>query len=106
MYPFTLKGGPSYNGNLKFAIKSCLPLGNIVIGLFILLWGDELDGPGVTGPLDPMAIRDTNVEPSSAPGKVGLPNPKPEKDSQKIALLPIAPKFGTKEVNRFSQSPA
>ena len=24
----------------------------------------------------------------------------------KIALLPIAPKFGTKEVNRFSQSPA
>ena len=43
---------------------------------------------------------------SSAPGKIGLPRPKPEKDSQKIALLPIAPKFGTKEVNRFSQSPA
>ena len=40
---------------------------------------------------------------SSAPGKIGK---KPEKDSQKIALLPIAPKFGTKEVNRFSQSPA
>jgi len=26
--------------------------------------------------------------------------------SQKIVLLPIAPKFGTQEVNRFSQSPA
>ena len=43
---------------------------------------------------------------SSAPGKIGLPRPKPEKNSQKIALLPIAPKFGTTEVNRFSQSPA
>ena len=26
--------------------------------------------------------------------------------TQKIALLPIAPKFGTKEVNTFSQSQA
>ena len=43
---------------------------------------------------------------SSAPGKIGLPRPKPERYSQKIALLPIAPKFGTKEINRFSQSPA
>ena len=25
--------------------------------------------------------------------------------SQKIVLLPVAPKFGTQEVNRFSQSP-
>ena len=32
--------------------------------------------------------------------------PKPEKYSQKIAPLPIAPKFGKKEFNRFSQSPA
>ena len=43
---------------------------------------------------------------SSALGKIGLPRPKPEKYSQKIALFPIAPKFGTKEVYRFSQSPA
>lgn len=67
MCPFTLKGGPSYNGNLKLAIKSCLPLGNLrfegVVGLFGLLWEGELDGAGVTGSLDPLAIRDINVEP-------------------------------------------
>ena len=50
--------------------------------------------------------KDLIISSSSAPGKIGLPRPKPEKYSQKIALLPIAPKFGTKEVNRFSQSPA
>ena len=60
MCPFTLQGGPSYNGNLKLAIKSCLPLGNLrfedVVGLFVLLWEGELDGAGVTGSLDPLAI--------------------------------------------------
>ena len=34
---------------------------------------------------------------SSAPAKI-------EQTSQKIALLPIAPKFGTHEVNTFGQS--
>ena len=41
---------------------------------------------------------------SFAPGKIRLPRPKPEKTLQKIVLLLIAPKFGTQEVNVFSQS--
>ena len=31
---------------------------------------------------------------SSAPGNIGLSRPKPVKTLQKIALFPIAPKFG------------
>ena len=34
---------------------------------------------------------------SSTPGNIGLPRPKPVKTLQKIALLPIAPKFGTQK---------
>ena len=36
---------------------------------------------------------------------IGASGPMRSQNSLKIALLPIAPKFRTKEVNRFSQSP-
>ena len=42
------------------------------------------------------------ISSSSAPGKIGPPRPKLEKDSQKLRYFPIAPKFGTKEVKRQS----
>ena len=38
---------------------------------------------------------------TSAPRKIDMIWSISQKTSQKIALLPIAPKFGTKEVNRF-----
>ena len=43
---------------------------------------------------------------SSGVAEIGARGSMRSAPSQKIALLPIAPKFGTKEVNRFSQSQA
>ena len=43
---------------------------------------------------------------SSGSPKIGASGTVTKEISKKIVLLPIAPKFGTQEVNRFSQSPA
>ena len=43
---------------------------------------------------------------SSGVAEIGASGTVTKEISQKIVLLPIAPKFGTQEVNRFSQSPA
>ena len=43
---------------------------------------------------------------SSGSPKIGGRGPVTKEILQKIVLLPIAPKLGTQEVNRFSQSPA
>ena len=48
------------------------------------------------------------LQPSGVAGvaEIGASGTVTKEISQKIVLLPIAPKFGTQEVNRFSQSPA
>ena len=43
---------------------------------------------------------------SSGVAEIGASGTVTKEISKKIVLLPIAPKFGTQEVNRFSQSPA
>ena len=53
-----------------------------------------------------VAPEDNEISLSSGVAEMGAWGPMPLTHSQKIALLPIAPKFGTKEVNRFSQSQA
>ena len=47
-----------------------------------------------------------HITSSSGVAEIGASGTVTKEISQKIVLLPIAPKFGTQEVNRFSQSPA
>ena len=58
----------------------------------------------------PLVVQDTGKSAfntsSSGVAEIGASGTVTKEISQKIVLLPIAPKFGTQEVNRFSQSPA